>query len=83
MSFEVRVTAPMRNEIFVSERRNSTSSCVSSASFTSSLTVLRGMITPGIPAEPVGASSSTRARRWPSVAAARSTWRPSLSTTWK
>ena len=50
-----------------------------STSFWISATALRGMITPGMPSEPFGAGSiSTRARRCPSVATARSAVRAAL-----
>ena len=49
-----------------------TVSLPSSTSLTISATALRGMMTPGMPSEPVGAGSSTRASRCPSVATARS-----------
>ena len=38
----------------------------------SSCTVLRGRMMPGMPLAPLGAGSSAWARRWPSVATARS-----------
>ena len=79
ISLEVSETVPSAKRILVSDRRTSISSCVSSASLRTSFTVLRGTITPGMPFAPSGSGSSTRARRWPSVATARSTGVPSAS----
>ena len=42
--------------------------------------VLRGTMTPGPPAAPSGAGVSARARRWPSVATARSRGTPASAT---
>ncbi len=63
----------------VSDSAMSTSPLTSSSSLRSSVTVLRGTITPGMPPAPSGSGSSTRASRCPSVATARSTRVPSLS----
>ena len=60
----------------VSESSMSTEPSLSSSSLRTSPTVLRGTITPGISAAPLGSGTSTRARRWPSVATPRSTWVP-------
>ena len=45
--------------------------------------VLISSVTPGMPAAPSGIGSSTRARRWPSVATARSTGPASPSAAWR
>ncbi len=79
ISLDVRVTGPAVNWMRVSESAISTSSGASSISLRTSATVLRGTITPGIPAAPAGKSASTRARRCPSVATARSLASPSTS----
>ena len=47
------------------------------------ISMLRGAMTPGMPEAPSGAGVSTRARRCPSVAAARSMVVPPASTVWK
>ena len=75
ISLLVSVTGPAWNWMRVSDSAISTSPVTSSSSLRSSLTVLRGTITPGMPPAPSGSGSSTRARRWPSVATARSTLR--------
>ena len=69
----------MVNWMRVSDSATSTVPLTSSSSLRSSATVLRGTMTPGIAPAPSGSGSSTRARRWPSVATARSTLVPSLS----
>ena len=61
----------------------STEPSLSSRSLRTSPTVLRGTITPGMSAAPLGSGTSTRASRWPSVATPRSTWVPPDVAAWK
>ena len=79
MSLEVSTTGPNVKRALVVDISTTTSAPRSSTSFCTSATALRGTITPGMPAAPAGAGSSTRARRWPSVATARSIMCPSTS----
>jgi len=78
ISLDVSVTGPAVNWMRVSDNATSMAPCDSSSNFRSSVTVLRGTITPGMPRAPGGKSCCTRASRWPSVATARSTSWPSL-----
>ena len=71
------------NRILVSEREISISPSASSISFLSSFTVLRGTMTPGIPAAGSGKGISKRAKRWPSVATARNTCPFSSPAAWR
>ena len=73
MSRERSTASPTVKRIRAGESAISTvcSASRSSISLRTSLTVLRGTITGGMPSAPAGSPVSTRARRWPSVATER------------
>ena len=83
MSFVVSVTSPNRKRAFAVEISIPMSCDGSSSSFCTSLTALRGTMTPGMPVEPSGAGVSTRASLCPSVATARSIGMAPTSTVWR
>ncbi len=83
MSFEVSVTVPISKRTLAGLTLTVTFSVLSSIRRCSSCTVFLGMMTPGMPSEPLGRGSSACASRCPSVATARSIGVLPLSAMWR